>query len=174
MRGPRHGRRLFAIAIGIAGWLLASSPAHAGLTVDALTNDGRIVTLDSAAPGRILAQTTINRSLLGPAESIVAIDYRPLTGQLYGMSDASRVFQISLLGVLTPVGNAFDVPLDGTAWDMDFNPSADRLRIVSNAALNMRFNPVTGTVVDGDPVTGGTQPDTDLSQRRRGAGLHAQ
>jgi hypothetical protein len=47
-------------------------------------------------------------------------------------------------GALTAVGAVFDVPLTGTAWDIDFNPSADRLRIVSNSEQNMRWNPSTG------------------------------
>jgi hypothetical protein len=40
--------------------------------------------------------------------------------------------------------------LSGTDFGFDFNPLADRIRIISNTGQNLRVNPVTGAVtVDG-------------------------
>lgn len=53
------------------------------------------------------------------------------------------------------------VPLIDPAYGFDFNPVADRIRLVSDRQ-NLRLNPNDGTVVDGDPATAGIQPDSPL------------
>ncbi len=55
------------------------------------------------------------------------------------------------------------MPLSGTAFGFDFDPVADRIRIVGNTGQNMRLNPDTGAVVDSDANSPGTQPDTSLN-----------
>jgi hypothetical protein len=156
----RHGRWLLALAtLVVAG--LAAAPAHAGLLASGLTADNRIVTFDTAAPGTLLSSVPVVG--LQPGESLVAIDYRPLTGLLYAVGSTSRGYLITSNGQATQIGAVFDVGLNGSAFGMDFNPSADRLRIVSNSEQNMRWNPTTGTIVDSDPVMAGVQPDTNLS-----------
>jgi Domain of unknown function (DUF4394) len=57
----------------------------------------------------------------------------------------------------------FDIGPNGSAFGIDFNPTVDRLRIVSNNEQNMRWNPVSGTIVDGDAGMAGVQPDTSLA-----------
>lgn len=64
-------------------------------------------------------------------------------------------------GTDTPVG--FAAGLTGTSFGFDFNPVADRLRLVSDAGENLRLNQTSGAVVDGDATTDGTQGDTALS-----------
>ena len=49
------------------------------------------------------------------------------------------------------------VALAGTAFGIDFNPTVDRLRVVSNTGQNLRVNVDTGAaLVDGGLVSGGT------------------
>lgn len=62
------------------------------------------------------------------------------------------------------VGSALDGGLftAGVGVGFDFNPTVDRLRIVNSANDNLRFNPVTSAIVEGDTVTGGTQAETVL------------
>ncbi|MDP3289885.1 MAG: DUF4394 domain-containing protein, partial [Methyloversatilis sp.] len=45
----------------------------------------------------------------------------------------------------------------------DFNPAADRIRIVSDARQNLRAHPDTGALVDAAPDTAGLQPDGPLT-----------
>ena len=152
--------RILALAAVVAS-LAAAAPAHAGLVGTGLTTDNRIVTFDTAAPGTLLSSVPVVG--LQPGETLLAIDYRPLTGLLYAIGDTSRGYLITSNGQATQVGPVFDVPLSGTAFGIDFSPFVDRLRIVSNTGQNMRWNPVTGVVVDGDAVTAGVQPDTSLT-----------
>jgi hypothetical protein len=51
----------------------------------------------------------------------------------------------------------------GQNTGIDFNPTVDRLRLVSAANNNLRYNPLTYAPVDSDLVTAGTQPDVSLA-----------
>lgn len=98
---------------------------------------------------------------LQSGETILGIDFRPATGQLYGLGSNSRLYVInaetgvaSFIAALTtiPMGTTTAVPLylSGTSFGFDFNPTVDRIRIVSNTGQNLRANPMTGvTLVDG-------------------------
>jgi Domain of unknown function (DUF4394) len=158
---PRNGRRLLALATVVSAGLAAAGPAHAGSLATGLTTDNRIVSFDTAAPGQLLSSVPVVG--LASGESLVAIDYRPFNGLLYAISTTSHAYFVLSTGQATPVGPVFDPVLTGTAFGIDFNPTVDRLRIVGNSEQNMRWNPVTGAIVDSDLGTVGTQPDANLS-----------
>jgi hypothetical protein len=143
----RHGRQL-ALAAVVAAGLAAAAPAHAGSLAAGLTTDNRIVTFDTGAPSTLLSSVPVVG--LQPGESLLAIDYRPLTGLLYAIGSTSRAYLITSTGQATQVGPVFGVALSGTAFGVDFNPAADRLRIVSNSGQSMRWDPTTGTIVAND------------------------
>ncbi len=65
-------------------------------------------------------------------------------------------------GTARQVGSPLELPVASVASGFDFNPAVDRLRLVSTAD-NVRWNPVTFGLVDGDLLTGGVQPDTDIA-----------
>ncbi|WP_234733276.1 DUF4394 domain-containing protein [Tellurirhabdus bombi] len=100
---------------------------------------------------------TVDASLIvrdmEPGERLLGIDFRPATGQLYGVSSASRIYVIDLkTGISRRVGtNPFTPAINGTIVGFDFNPAVDRIRIVTNTGQNLRLNPETGAVqmVDG-------------------------
>ncbi|MNK54125.1 hypothetical protein D3C87_731030 [compost metagenome] len=86
-------------------------------------------------------------------EGILGIDFRPLNGQLYALGSTSRIYTINLgTGAATQVGSgALSTPLVGTEFGFDFNPTVDRIRVVSDLGQNLRLNPIDGSVsaVDG-------------------------
>jgi Domain of unknown function (DUF4394) len=90
---------------------------------------------------------------------IVGIDMRPATGQLYGLASNSRLYSINMAnGVATAIGTGpFTPALSGTSFGFDFNPTVDRIRIVSNTGQNLRAHPVTGLVAATD---GAIKPGT--------------
>jgi len=144
----RNGRRLLALAAVVSAGLAAAGPAHAGSLATGLTTDNRIVSFDTAAPGQLLSSVQVVG--LASGESLVAIDYRPFNGLLYAISTTSHAYFVLSTGQATPVGPVFGVALSGTAFGVDFNPAADRLRIVSNTGQSMRWDPTTGTIVAND------------------------
>jgi len=86
-------------------------------------------------------------------EGILGIDFRPLNGQLYALGSSSRIYTINLgNGAATQVGSGtLSTPLVGTEFGFDFNPTVDRIRVVSDFGQNLRLNPMDGSVsgVDG-------------------------
>lgn len=101
------------------------------------------------------AQGMVNKAITGmqTGEGILGIDFRPLNGQLYALGSTSRLYTINLgTGAATAVGTStFSTPLVGSEFGFDFNPTVDRIRVVSNTGQNLRLNPIDGTVaaVDG-------------------------
>ena len=89
---------------------------------------------------------------LQAGENIYGIDFRPLNGQLYALGSTSRLYTINLSsGAATQVGTGtFSTVLLGTDFGFDFNPTVDRIRVVSNAGQNLRLNPIDGTTAATD------------------------
>jgi hypothetical protein len=85
---------------------------------------------------------------LQASEGILGIDFRPLNGQLYALGSSSRIYTINLgTGAATQVGTGtLPTPLAGTEFGFDFNPTVDKIRVVSNTGQNLRLDPVTGGV----------------------------
>ena len=97
---------------------------------------------------------------LPAGEMIQSIDYRPATGQLYALGTMSRLYLINEnSGAATPLGSASFTPaIEGTA-SLDFNPTVDRIRLVSESGQNLRLHPETGAVVAIDGrINGGMNP----------------
>lgn len=91
---------------------------------------------------------------LQTGENILGIDFRPANGQLYALGSSSRIYTINLgTGVASMVGSApFSTLLVGTDFGFDFNPTVDRIRVVSNTGQNLRLNPNDGTIAATDLV----------------------
>ncbi|SMO93934.1 protein of unknown function [Chryseobacterium rhizoplanae] len=85
---------------------------------------------------------------LQSGENILGIDFRPVNGQLYALGSSSRIYTINLgTGAATAVGTSpFSTLLSGTDFGFDFNPTVDRIRVVSNTGQNLRLNPNDGTI----------------------------
>ncbi|HET6893048.1 MAG TPA: DUF4394 domain-containing protein [Pyrinomonadaceae bacterium] len=124
----------------------------------ALTETNRLQRIETTAPQLVQSSITVTGLQLG--EKLLAIDFRPATGQLYGITDASRIYIINLTtGNALRVSNAdsFSPPLNlgvirGWSVDLgfDFDPVNDRIRVVTATGQNLRLNPDTGTVVSVD------------------------
>jgi Domain of unknown function (DUF4394) len=108
-----------------------------------LTTDNQLLSVEQDNPGRI--RTRLNITGLGSGERLVGIDVRPATRRLYGIGSTSQVYTIQLdTGVATKIGVPFTPALDGDEFGVDFNPQADRIRVVSDKGQNLRIDPNTG------------------------------
>lgn len=164
-------------AVAIVGAVLAlgagdSSSARAEL-IFAHTAQNTLVSFDSGAPSAILSSVAIS-GLEGSgltAEFLLGIDFRPANGLLYGLGSRSNLYTINTAtGAATRVGaSSFAPALRGSDFGFDFNPVPDRIRVAGSSlggaqnGQNLRLNPDTGAVVDGDPATPGTQEDGALA-----------
>lgn len=128
----------------------------------AMTSSNQLISFNAGQPRRLLSKKPVTG--LQPNETVVGIDYRVAKGQLYAVGSSSRLYIIdTAAGSAKQVGSGtFAVALSGTEFGVDFNPVADRIRVVSNRGQNMRLHPETGVVVDSDPAKEGTQTDGSL------------
>lgn len=128
-----------------------------------LTEQHELLKVDATAPGTVLQRARV--SGLAANESLVGMDYRVAKGVLYALSDRGRLYTLDpASGRLTPVGGAA-IPwsLHGGRFGVDFNPAADRVRVVAQTGQNLRLHPDTGQMVDGDAGAAGLQPDPPLA-----------
>lgn len=115
-----------------------------------LTASGQLAKYNAMSPGTAIMRVPV--SGLQSGESLMAIDFRPATGELYGMGSSSRLYIINLTtGSARMVGtDPFTPLLSGEIAAFDFNPTVDRLRVVTSTGQNLRINPETGAVVATD------------------------
>lgn len=108
-------------------------------------------------PQRTTGMVTKPITGLQSGELVLGMDMRPATGQLYALGSSNRLYTINMSsGAATPVGlTPFSQSLNGSFFGFDFNPTVDRIRIVSNKGQNLRVHPVTGAVAF---VDGGLNP----------------
>jgi len=119
-------------------------------TVHAVTADAELISFAAAQPGRITAK----RPLAGlPAgEKLVGIDYRVARGVLYALSSSGRLYTLDAAsGQLKPVAATSAASLPAGTIAFDFNPVADRIRVVAADGTNLRLHPDTGALAATDP-----------------------
>jgi hypothetical protein len=106
-----------------------------------------LLKFDTNSPG-FIESTQVIRGL-APGETILGIDFRPANGMLYGLGSTSRLYTIDVAtGMARALGDRpFTPALNGVEFGFDFNPTVDRIRIVSNTGQNLRAHPDTGAIV---------------------------
>ncbi|EFQ81812.1 hypothetical protein HMPREF0063_13014 [Aeromicrobium marinum DSM 15272] len=139
------------VGVAVAGVSTLPAGASSGTSNTAavgLSSDGlRLAEFKTLVPGTSRKSVAIT-GLVGDAK-LIGIDQRVANGLLYGVGDAGGVY--TLRGAKATKVSQLTVALQGTAFDVDFNPAADRLRIISNAGQSLRHNVVPDgvTAVDG-------------------------
>jgi hypothetical protein len=128
-----------------------------------LTASNKLLSFDRATPATI--RTTATVTGLQTGENLLGIDFRPADGQLYGVGSTGRIYTLNgVTGVATVkatlAADAGDTTapytaLAGTEFGVDFNPVADRLRIVSNTGQSLRINVDTGATTTDGSINGG-------------------
>jgi len=125
-------------------------PATASATdvVFAPTPGNDLVSFTSQAPGRILTTEPIDG--LAAGETTVGMDMRPATSQLFALTSSGRLLIVDRSSGATLGVGAVPIPITGTTIRFDFNPTVDRIRIVTDTDLNLRVDPNTGLVSSTD------------------------
>lgn len=125
----------------------------------ALTNNNQLAFYNAQNLNAPMSSVSITGVASG--EQITSIDYRPATGQLYGLSSLGNLYFIhETSGIATALS---DQPLNpavsGANASIDFNPTVDRIRLVTESGQNLRLHPELGTVVATDgSINGGNAP----------------
>jgi hypothetical protein len=140
-----------ALLPGVSASSAAPSAGKDGLRAVGLTAEGELVRFRTADPSRTSEPSPVTG--LGLDARLIGIDYRVQNGALYGVGDAGGIYELTPRGAATQVSQ-LSVPLEGENFGVDFNPAADRLRIVSDTGQNLRHDVnAAGTTVVDSPLT---------------------
>lgn len=93
---------------------------------------------------------------------LVGIDYRVQNKKFYGVGDEGGIYIIDTKDADVTKVSQLSIELDGASFGVDFNPAADRLRVISDTGQNLRHDvntPNGPTIMDGT-LTRGTPPAT--------------
>jgi cysteine-rich repeat protein len=154
-------------------WQCTGAPSTCTADADAnlLRSGGLLAAFSTLDPAHV--QTPVALTGLVAGDTLVAIDRRPVNGMLYGLgyNATAGTAQLYLVSSESGVCSALGAPtrftaddgstpvnVSGVQFGMDFNPAADRARIVNNQGQNFRINPNTGAFIDGNGPAG-LQPD---------------
>ena len=129
------------VVTAVAGASASSSAA----TIAALQDGKSIVWIDTDK-----MKVTGSVKLAGGG-SLVGIDVRPVDGKLYGVTpDGAIVTVDAKTGKWEKKSQISEKLPAGATFSVDFNPAADRLRILSSSGMSLRINVDDGkTTVDG-------------------------
>ncbi|HVK97113.1 MAG TPA: DUF4394 domain-containing protein [Flavisolibacter sp.] len=132
--------------------IVAARAGRASLNIPNITfyalADNKLDQYTASSPETIMRTITI--SGLQSNEKITSIDFRPSNGQLFGISTTGQLYSIDLTsGTATRVGNT-PVTLTSTITAFDFNPTVDRIRLVTASGQNFRLHPETGAIAATD------------------------
>lgn len=152
---------LTAAIIGAASAALAAgvgAPSSHAATLAALENGKSIVWIDTTS------KKVTGKVALDGGATLVGFDVRPADGLLYGVTpDGAIVTVDAKTGKWTKKSQISDPLPKGAEFSVDFNPAADRLRVISSTGMSYRIN-----VEDGKATVDGQlkYADTDRSKGR--------
>jgi hypothetical protein len=157
MRTTTHTKKQAVVHACLAVLLAASAWHVAGaedrddddspneLRVIGLTEDGRLVSFRARSPERTrnLGHVT---GFTGTDRALIGVDFRVQDGKLYGVGNGGGVYTIDPRTAEATLVNTLTMQLEGRVFGVDFNPAADRLRIISDAGQNLAHNVNAGGV----------------------------
>lgn len=146
-------RELKYALLTVSATLVLGSTASA-FQVYGLTTRDQLVVFDSSSPETLQSSMFIQG--LMPNETLIGMDIRPATGQLYAAGSFGNLYTINPMTAQATMVSTLNVALTGVEFGMDFNPVPDRLRLIGDLGQNLRINVANGvTIVDGAINPGG-------------------
>ena len=128
--------------------LLLGSPCLMAQTVLGLGPANTLVRFSATSPAAVASSVTISGITAG--DTLIGLDVRPANGFVYAVANSGRIYQLDPTNGAAVAGAQISAPLTSAVFGVDFNPAADRLRIVTRTGQNLRINVDTGaTTVDG-------------------------
>jgi hypothetical protein len=112
-----------------------------GAQVAALVGNDTIAVVDTTAK-----KATKTMKVTGINGALVGIDVRPADGMLYGLTADGTLYTIAPDGKATMKSKLETMLPAGVMATVDFNPAADRLRVIGSDGTSLRVNVDDGKV----------------------------
>ncbi|WP_378028977.1 DUF4394 domain-containing protein [Actinoplanes sp. GCM10030250] len=90
--------------------------------------------------------------------ALIGIDFRVQDNKLYGVGNKGGIYTIGIPSTIATKVSQLKVALYGTKFGVDFNPAADRLRVISDNGQNLRHNLADHSTTEDTTLT--TPPGT--------------
>ncbi len=153
---PNHAFKAASLAALICASLACASAAQAA-SLAVLTGERDLAMLDTSG-----LKVGAAKTITGIQAPLAGIDVRPADGMLYGVTVDGQVVTIDTkTGVATPRVKLDTMIKAGTAVTVDFNPVADRMRIIGADGTSLRAN-----VDDGKVITDGALKYADADANK--------
>jgi hypothetical protein len=148
--------------LALAGTLIAApflASASYAATIVGLVDGKTLVWVDPAT------KKVTGKADIKGAAAIVGIDVRPADGMLYAVAADGGIYTVDAkTGAATLKSKLSETLKAGVTVTVDFNPVADRLRIITSEGVNLRVNVDDGKATvdgplkfkDGDTMAGKT------------------
>ena len=134
--------------LALAGTILAApifANAAQAASIIGLVDGKTLVWVDPAT------KKVTGKADIKGAANVVGIDVRPADGMLYGLVEDGTVVTIAQDGKATMKSKLDTMVAKGLTVTVDFNPAADRLRVIGSDGMNLRANVDDGKVTkDGE------------------------
>lgn len=140
-------KTLLAATTGLA---LSAATVH-GAQVAALIGNDTVAIVDTGA-----RKVTKSMKIQGIGSDIVGIDVRPADNMLYALAADGTVYTVAMDGKATKKSKLETMLKPGVWATVDFNPAADRLRVMGSDGTSLRAN-----VDDGKVITDGSHKYAD-------------
>jgi hypothetical protein len=138
------GLKTLALAGTLAAAQLMASASYAATIVGLV--DGKTLVWVDPATKKVTGKADIKG-----AASVVGIDVRPADGMLYAVTAGGGIYTVDAkTGAATMKSKLSETLKAGATVTVDFNPVADRLRVITSDGTNLRVNVDDGkAIVDG-------------------------
>lgn len=151
---PPFPALFLAAVLFLGGWSCVDNISGGGVEtpasgdIVALVNNGDLFWVDRTDPDSVQGSTVWS----GGAEMMATMAYRPVTGDLIGRGNNGGLYIVDPgRGLGTQFGTPVAMP-GATSFATTFSSRTDRMRIVSNAHHNGRYNPTNAGLTFDDSL----------------------
>lgn len=132
-----------SLMLGMPGTASAAPAAVPSLRAFGISGDGTLMATFTTDRPDVLNWVRVITGLSGDT-ALVGIDFRVQNGLLYGVGNKGGIYTIktppATQDVVVTKVSQLQYALHGTQFGVDFNPAADRLRVISDNGQNLRHN----------------------------------
>jgi len=147
----------FRTILAASAAVIIGAAAAQAAEVAALSGDNTISIVNTSSKS-----VTKTWKIQGVSGKVLGIDVRPADGMLYAVGADGGIYTVDLASGKATMKSKLDKMLAAGAWaTVDFNPVADRLRVMGNDGTNLRVN-----VDDGKVTTDGSHKFADADMHK--------
>lgn len=138
----------------VSALFTGTPPAQGTGEYFAVTDSNKLISFNRATPGTIQTSTAITG--LQGSERVLGMDFSPLNGKLYAITNQNRVYSVDEQTAVASNAKVIATPLSGSNFGVDFDPVTGLMRVISDSGQNLRVKVDDGTTGQDGAISGAT------------------